>query len=259
MSVRRWIPMLAGLALLGASACGLFGEDELTDGQVCSADDDCSTGVCTAANLCSHSPCECPSGNCQAGGEQTSDCLDGWVCVSYESVFDPLEEFFGGMPNPSDGYCQPSCAAGCPEHYFCDGDFCTPDVAWVAPVPTVAWSGAVSGELSGRDQSTTVIVEEGSTLTLTGSAVSPAGAAIASLTWTTVSGAGDSMSFEGPTIETTVEAGNYRRVELDAIDDRARSSRVAVIFEACIGAGATCGFSGLGCCNSCDGATNLCM
>lgn len=256
MIARRWIPMLA---LLGAASCGLFGEEAQTDGQVCNVDDDCETGVCTSANLCSHSWCECPSGNCAPGGEQSSDCLEGWVCVEYDSVFDPLKEFFGGTPNPSDGYCQPSCEAGCPEHYFCGGDFCEPDFEWVRPVPTVVWSGAVSGELSGHDQSTTVVVEEGSMISLTGSASSPVGAAITSLSWTTVSLAGDYMEFEGPTIETTVPVDGYRRVELDVVDDRARSARVTVTFEACIGAGNTCGYRGMGCCNGCDDATNTCM
>src|SRR5690606_1058850 len=80
--------VVAGLAL---SACSLFGDDRQTDGEVCSVDDDCSTGVCTSAQLCSHSRCECPSGNCAMGGEQTSDCLDGWVCVEYDSIFDPVK------------------------------------------------------------------------------------------------------------------------------------------------------------------------
>lgn len=242
-------------------ACGLFGEPTQNDGEVCSVADDCSTGVCTTANLCSHSRCECPSGNCQTGGEPTSDCLDGWVCVSYESIFDPVEEFFGGTPNPSDGFCQPTCAAGCPEHYLCDGDFCEPDASWVAPEPTVAWSGAVSGELVGREQMTTVRVEGGATLSLTGSATSPAGATIVSSSWTTVSAAGDYLEFDGATLETTVptDAGNFRRVEFIATDDRARSSMITVIFEACTGAGETCTNAGAGCCNGCDDGSNICQ
>src|SRR5262245_11463360 len=112
MLVRRWTLMIAGLGMFGASACGLFGEDELTDGNACSVGDECETGVCTSANLCSHSRCECPSGNCPDSGEVSSDCREGWVCVRYDSIFDPLEEFFGGTPNPSDGFCQPSCASG---------------------------------------------------------------------------------------------------------------------------------------------------
>lgn len=257
MTDRKWIPMLAAVALLGASSCGLFGDGPQTDGQVCSVDDDCSTGVCTSADLCSHSHCECPSGNCMIGGEQTSDCLDGWVCVGYDSVFDPIKEFFGGTPNPSDGYCQPSCEAGCPEHYFCgsDGELCQPDTEWVRPVPTIAWSGPVSGELSGHEQMTTVTVEEGSTITLTGSAMSPTGVAITSLEWTVD---GEPVETESPTIEATVD-DYFTNVELTVIDERSRIAILWVTFEACVGAGGTCGYQGSGCCNGCDDATNTCM
>jgi hypothetical protein len=234
MLIRHWISMIAGLALFGASACGLFGEGEPTDGDVCSVDDDCSTGVCTSASLCSHTRCECPSGTCPEMGEQSSDCRDGWVCVRYDSIFDPVQEFFGGTPDASDGFCQPSCAAGCPDHYVCDGELCSADSLWVTPEPTIMWSGAVTGELTGHDQMMTVAVEEGSTITVSGSAVSPAGAAIVQLAWTTVSGSGDYMYFEDATIETMVPlgAGDYRRVEFDATDDKGRVGHISVIFEA---------------------------
>ena len=141
--------MIAALALFGASACGLFSEDEITDGDVCSVGDDCSNGVCTTANLCSHTRCECPSGTCPETGEASSDCREGWVCVRYDAIFDPLKEFFGGTPNPSDGYCQPSCEGGCPDHYTCDGELCTADLYWAYPEPTLTWSGPVEGELTG--------------------------------------------------------------------------------------------------------------
>jgi hypothetical protein len=234
MYARRWTLALAGLAMFGASACGLFTDEPLTDGDVCSVDDDCETGVCTTANLCSHSSCECPSGYCPEKGEQSPDCRDGWVCVRYDSLFDPLKEFFGGMRNPSDGYCQPSCDAGCPEHYVCDSEeLCSPDATWVSPEPTITWSGAVAGELSGRDQTTTVMVAAGSTITLTGSAESPTGAAIVDFAWTTVSGSGDYMYFYEPTIQTMIpEVGDYRRVELDVTDDKARVGHISVVFEA---------------------------
>lgn len=258
MPTRSW---LLAFALVGAASCGLFDEPQ-TDGEVCRDDDECSTGVCTAANLCSHSACECPSGNCALGGEQSSDCRDGWVCVGYDSVWDPLKEFFGGEPNKGDGYCEPSCTAGCPEHYTCDGDLCTPNLAWATPEPTIVWSGAVSGELSGRDQMTTVIVEEGSTITLTGSASSPIGSAIASLTWmTTLPSTGEYMTFEQPTIEITLPegAGNYLRAELDVIDDHSRNAHISVTFESCAGPGQMCGWQGNGCCNGCDTGSNTCM
>ena len=165
------------------------------------------------------------------------------------------------MMNPHDGYCQPTCAAGCPEHYLCnnDGDYCSPDVEWAYPIPSVTWAGAVTGELRGAGQMTTVVVEGGSTITLTGSAKSPTGAAIVGLDWTTVSSAADYMDFEGSTIETTVPVGSYRRVELRVTDDEARGGLITVVFEACLGAGATCGYNGSGCCGSCDHPSDTCL
>lgn len=230
----RTLPMIlvTGLALLGSAACGLFGlgDVELNDGEECSVDDDCSTGYCTSANLCSHTACECPSGDCVEGGEQTSDCREGWLCVGYDHILDPVKEFFGGKGNPSDGYCQPTCADGCPDHYVCNGDFCSAEDFWNYPDPTVTWSGDATGEFSGRDESTTVMVEEGSVITLTGSGISPVGAAIVEFNWTTVSQAGDYMELEGAAIEITVPAG-YRRVELDATDSESRTGRVTVVFQ----------------------------
>jgi hypothetical protein len=67
------------------------------------------------------------------------------------------------------------------------------------------------------------------------------------------------LYFEGATIETMIPTGDYRRVELDATDDQGRVGHISVIFEACVGADGTCGFSGSGCCNGCADATNTCM
>ncbi|PRQ03286.1 hypothetical protein ENSA5_17230 [Enhygromyxa salina] len=249
-----------GLAVSGAVGCGLL-DPEPSDGEVCESDSDCTTEHCTSYGLCSHSRCECPSGQCAEGGELSSDCRDGWRCVGYDSIFDPVKEFFGAKVNESDGYCQPSCEDGCPDHYLCNGgdEFCSPDPAWAYPVPAVSWTGDASGELSGRDQSLTVVVEDGSTITLNGSGSSPRGAPIVGLSWTTVSSAADYMDFEGPTIETTVPAGSYRRVELRVADDEARSGMLTVIFDSCHGPGTTCGYQGSGCCNSCDDATDTCL
>jgi hypothetical protein len=102
---------------------------------------------------------------------------------------------------------------------------------------------------------TTVTVEEGSTITLTGSATSPTGVAITSLEWTVD---GEPVELESPTIETTVD-DYFRTVELTVIDERSRIAIVWVTFEACTGAGGTCGYQGSGCCNGCDNATNTCM
>ncbi|KIG13313.1 hypothetical protein DB30_00361 [Enhygromyxa salina] len=257
--------MLAmGLAMSSAVGCGLF-EPALTDGEVCDADKDCTTEVCTSYGLCSHSRCDCPSGDCAESGEVTSDCLDGWRCVSHDSIFapvvDPIKEFFGASTDDSDGFCQPTCEAGCPDRYLCgdSGEFCVPDSDWIYPVPTVTWTGDATGEFSGRDQSTTVVVEEGSTISLTGTGSSPQGHPITGYSWTTVSGAADYMDFEGQTIETTVASGDYRRVEFTVVDDASRSGKVTVIFESCRGTGTMCGYEGSGCCSSCDDANNTCL
>ncbi|PRP97360.1 hypothetical protein [Enhygromyxa salina] len=260
----KWVVLAIGLAMSTVVGCGLF-DSGITDGEVCDADKDCTSEACTSYGLCSHSRCECPSGNCAEAGEVTSDCRDGWRCVGYDSIldplFDPVKEFFGAKSNEHDGYCQPTCEAGCPEHYVCGegGEFCSPDEDWIYPVPTVTWTGDATGEFSGRDQSTTVVIEEGSTLTLTGTGSSPQGNAIVEYSWETVSGAADYMDFAGPTIETTVPSGSYRRVELRVVDDASRSGMVTVIFESCRGAGTTCGYEGSGCCSSCDDASNTCL
>lgn len=50
----------------------------------------------------------------------------------------------------------------------------------------------------------------------------------------TVSASGDSMYFDDATIETTVplQAGDYRRVDLDVLDDKARPAHISVVFQA---------------------------
>jgi hypothetical protein len=257
----RPLARMLGLALLGSVGCGAFGEPEQTDGDVCERDDDCESGYCTLASVCSHARCDCPSGSCAPSGEETDDCRDGWVCIGHESIFEPVVDFFGGQPNDSDGYCMPRCADGlCPEHYLCSGELCTPDAFWAYPVPAIAWSGAASGEADGRGSSMSVTVEEGSTLSLTGSATSPMGTEITTLAWTTNSQSGEHASFEGPTIVITVPtgAGSFRRAELTATDARGRTGLLDVVFQACFGTGTTCGYEGSGCCTSCDDATDTC-
>jgi hypothetical protein len=249
-----------GSLLLGLVGCGAFVEPDPSDGDVCDRDDDCATGYCTLASLCSHGACDCPSGSCAPGGEETSDCRDGWVCVGHDSIFDPVIDFFGGEPDESDGYCLPRCADGCPAHYVCEGELCSPDALWAHPVPTIAWSGPASGELVGRDATTHVLVEEGTTLSLVGSASSPRHTEITGLSWVTSSQAGEYASFEGATVELAIPAGpgSYRRAELTATDARGRTGIVSVVFQACFGAGTTCGYEGSGCCTSCDEATSTC-
>lgn len=256
---------LALVLVLGAGACDVFGaaaDGAPTDGDVCHADDECSSGVCTTANLCSHSLCKCPNGACAEHGSVVDDCRDDWVCVDRESIFDPVVEFFDGTPAKDQGYCQRPCAADCPDHYTCqptDG-FCRPDTEWTRPEPTIRWRGVVSGEVTGNMNSATVTVERGATLMLEGSASSPVDAAITGFTWTTVSDAGDYVSSEGERIELQVpEQGGYRRAELSVSDDRLRGAIVTVVFESCAPAGAACGYMGSGCCTSCDADGVSCL
>ncbi|MCX4241966.1 hypothetical protein [Paraliomyxa miuraensis] len=262
----RPLHLLIGLAaaLSLGPACGIFGiedEPDITDGDLCSSDDDCITGVCTTASLCSHSACTCPGDACAPGGDEVDACREGWVCVDKDSILDPVVDFFGGDPSERHGYCMPRCDAGCPEHYVCNGELCSPDEYWAYPIPTVVWTGAVAGELSGRNGDTTVEVEEGATITLEGFAESPTQTEITELRWTTVSQAGDYLDHEGSSIEITVPSGGtgYRRVELTAVDARSRSGMLTVVFSACFGAGTSCGYQGSGCCTSCDDATSTCL
>jgi hypothetical protein len=251
--------------VLAGFGCDLFEEldsVERTDGDPCQTAADCSSGVCTTSGLCSHSSCQCPRDACGSEGTEVAVCRDGWVCVDYDSIFDPVVEFFGGMPAEDRGYCQPRCDADCPEHYACDaqGVFCKPDTLWAHPRPAIRWSGPVYGDLEGSGQSTTVTVAGGTVLVLEGSATSPTGAEITTLQWTTVSQAGDYATWYDERIEITVPEGpgSYRRAELTAVDDQLRSGVTTVIFEACIATGGVCGFEGSGCCSGCDSTTNLC-
>ena len=240
-------------------------ERVITDGQVCAADDECSTKLCArSASLCSHSLCKCADGKCSAEGEPSSWCRGNWVCVERDSILDPVKEFFGGMPKENDGYCQPTCANGCPEHYHCDasGRFCRADTNWAYPSASITWTGAVEGSLNGREQSSAKIdVVGGAMITVSGLGMSPIGESIEAMTWTTVSGAGDYETHSGPSVEVSVPtgSGDYRRVELVVSDASHRSGTVSVIFNACLGPGATCGFGGSGCCNGCEDETNVCL
>ncbi len=259
------IAMLAS----GSVSCLLFGEEEQTDGQVCTDDGQCSTGRCTAAALCAHSSCGCAGEACDEGGEVTSDCRDGWVGVVHTSILeafgDSVIDFFGGEPSDNTGYCQPLCAHGCPEHYLCnEGDtFCRPDQEWADPQVTLAWEGDVAGTsmASVDGEPDRVVVQGGSEMSISWSMDSPVGAEVQTATWTTVTGAGDYEEADEPTLEITVpDGGSYRRVELELTDTLSNYSKTTVIFEACSAAGATCsGYMGEDCCNGCDLETDTCL
>jgi hypothetical protein len=247
------------LLLLACSlAPGRDAHDGKADGARCKQDDECASGTCTSYELCAHSLCDCPGSTCSEGGEASSDCQDNWVCTDAKSLFDPVREYFGGEPPKDKGYCWPRCEGGCPEHYSCTGTLCTPDTAWANPVPAVTWSGVVQGQLEGPG-SQTIETEQEKSVTLRASATSPADASIASYAWTLVSGAGVYEMHSGPELSFSVEAGSFRRAELTVTDDQHRASMLTVIFSACAGTGAQCGFQGSGCCHGCDQNGQLCL
>jgi hypothetical protein len=167
--------------------------------------------------------------------------------------------FFSGDQD-NDGYCQLPCSAGCPDHYACGGQFCEPILGWTDPVPSVTWSGAAEGTLSGKDGSMTVNIEHAKTVSLVASATSPVDSAIKSFDWTLVNGdSGERLMSSGENVDLMIDpGGSYRRAELTVTDAKLRASTMSVVFQSCSGAGEECGYQGSGCCNSCDSATNLC-
>jgi hypothetical protein len=229
------------------------------DGAVCSADDECASKLCTHSHLCAHSACDCPGNACDPMGEASRDCSDGWVCVYYESIFESIGEAFLVEHDMNGGNCQALCEGGCPEHYSChDGHFCTPDPYWPNPVPSLRWSGAVSGQLEGREQMREVDVEAGRPVTLEASASSPVGAAITSYQWMLVSNS-ERSELSGTRAEVSAEAGSFLRAELMVGDDESHYSPISVTFRACSGTGTACGYQGSGCCRSCESASNTCL
>ena len=263
----RSISVVVVLGVL-TSACGAFGligdaidDDGPNDGEYCEEDSDCTSERCTPSNLCGHSFCTCEGDGCGPEGQDVSDCAGGWSCVDTESIFDPVVDFFGGMPRDDKGYCQPLCDAGCPEHYACDtqGIHCRPDTQWAAPIATISWEGGAMGELRGDEQSQTVEVEEGQAITLQGSAESPNGTEFSRQGWKTTFGHGERAEFDTEGIEVVVPEDSYVRVEFSASDVNHRSANLTVIFDSCNGAGDTCGYQGSGCCNGCDLETNVCL
>jgi hypothetical protein len=248
-------------AVLLAAGCVLVGDKEderLGDGARCKDDDECRSGVCTTAELCAHSSCECGGKTCDAAGEQARQCADGWVCTDAKGLLDGVQEFFGGMPAEDEGYCHPLCSAGCPEHYSCSGTLCAPDVTWNEPVPSVTWSGAVQGMVEGKGAMQTVQLEVGKTVKLHASASSPSGREIKSFTWMVVGGVTETV--EGTEVEVTLDpTESWRRADLYVTDDQARGAMISVAFNACLGQGETCGYQGSGCCAGCDQDANVCL
>jgi hypothetical protein len=249
-----------------ASACVVapFGDGHSgsPDGSECDTNDDCRSKTCGYEKLCAHSQCDCPGDSCTEGGETSSDCSKGWLCVYYDSLLGDIGQVFGQDHDYDAGSCQAPCSAGCPEHYVCNpgATFCSADSYWSYPVPTVHWSGAAAGTLSGRDQTTIVPLEIGKPVTLEAEAMSPIGMSIDDFQWTWGNWNGDTMKVTGHTatfmLEETEMAG---RVDLQVADPDMRTGNISVQFQGCYGTGHACGWQGSGCCTMCDDKKEFCL
>jgi hypothetical protein len=247
------------LIFLLVGGCFVAGEDpepRNNDGEVCAEDADCSSGICASYRLCAHTRCNCSGSTCSEGGEVVEVCKEGWLCSDADSIFDGVEEFFGGTPAMDQGYCHLPCDMTCPEHYYCNGTSCVPNRDWVDPVVTVSWSGAIVGSAT-HDQ--TVQLEAGKSMSVTASATSPLEIPLEPFAWTVVRSSGERAESVGDAVEFTLLDEAYVRVELIVRDTEFNSVSVHVAFESCLGAGTQCGYQGSGCCKECDRDANVCL
>jgi hypothetical protein len=258
-------PLPLGLCLLLAGGCELLpalGEKDEPkgdpDGAFCHENEDCESGFCTSEQLCAHSACECSGNTCGATGKEADPCAEDWVCTDADSIFDGVEEFFGGHARKDKGYCQPLCQPECPEHYYCAGTFCVPQVGWANPVPTIAWTGDAKGTYSGNGTHR-VDLERGKSVTLEASASSPTDEPIRSYAWVRVTSRSQEPVM-GQKLEITLgKDESFARADLTVVDERSRATLMSVIFNGCTGPGDACGYEGSGCCNGCDREANTCM
>jgi hypothetical protein len=234
---------------------------KLPDGARCESKEDCKSGGCNRNKLCAHSRCDCPGSTCDAAGERSKDCSDGWLCVYYEGIFEDVGVVFGFDRDLDGGACKPLCEGGCPEHYLCtDGRYCTADPYWADPIPSITWSGDSEGNASGRGQNRETALELGKSVTIQAQASSPIGAEIRDFTWTIVSSSGARTMLENTTIDLTLEMDlSYKRAELTVVDADGRGGDLAISFKGCFGPGTTCGYQGSGCCNECNDERTHCL
>lgn len=229
-------------AALSVSACVLpdgFGsgdtlgsESSLTknDGDYCEQASDCSSELCTNSRLCAHSRCKCSGEECPQEGEPSGDCREGWVCTDAKSLLDPVDEFFGGEPAKNKGYCAPSCAAGCPEHYLCDGELCRADAEWLTPQVEMSWTGTIEGL---TDTERTIPLSPNAALIVSATTRSPVDVDYEPLRWTIVDGStGERVEQTGSTIALSLDGARYKRVELMACDTELHCASLHVVFEA---------------------------
>jgi len=259
--LRAW---LVGWLWVAGACVAPFSDEESgrPDAARCDTAEDCRSGACNHSKLCTHSFCDCPGDTCSAGGEVSRDCNPGWLCVYYESIGGDIGEVFGVERDLNGGSCQAPCSAGCPEHYSCGpgAKYCSMDDFWAYPVPTLRWSGAVTGELSGREKDVQVKVEYGRSVMLDAEASSPVESSIVAYEWTLTSGSQPELKVEGRSATFMLEEiDQYGRAALHVRDSDDRSGAISVGFTGCQGTGKACGYQGSGCCTGCDAAGKSCL
>lgn len=257
---RVLMPWLLGLYACVPAPFGASDDDKLQDGARCNQDAECKSGTCSRhSRLCSHSFCDCPGDTCTNGGEPSPDCAEGWLCVYYETVLGDIGEVFNIARDTDGGYCRPTCAAGCPEHYICkDGQFCSVDSNWADPVPHVEWSGGASGSDSGRNRMIETPLERGQSVELRARAESPLGLPVETFEWTIGYGSRTEMLSGAEVGLQLDETSSYVSAQLVVRDPDYRSALFSIVFMGCTGAGGACGYQGSGCCNGCDMGAGVC-
>jgi hypothetical protein len=124
----------------------------------------------------------------------------------------------------------------------------------------VNWSGAASGTLSGRDQTTIVPLEIGKPVTLDAMAVSPIGMPIEKFEWTWSNWNGDRLNMEGHSATFMLQENEMSgRADLQVSDPDLRTGQISVQFQGCFGTGTACGWQGSGCCAACDDQKEFCL
>jgi hypothetical protein len=256
--------LVSWLCVVSACIAAPFGDSPsgAADGSECDVNADCKSQICNQMKLCAHSQCDCPGESCAEGGESSHDCAKGWLCVYYESFLGDVGEVFGQDHDYDAGLCQAPCSAGCPKHYTCNagGSWCTADAYWAYPVPSVSWTGAASGTLAGRDQTTIVPLEIGKPVTLAAQASSPIGMSVDDFKWTWTNQSGATMQVAGHSATFMLDEMQMAgRADLQVTDPDARTGQLSVQFQGCFGAGKACGWQGSGCCTMCDDKQELCL
>lgn len=234
----RWAWAFAALALPscvlpdGFGSSGALGSEsglKKNDGDYCERASDCTSELCNNSRLCAHSRCKCSGDACPEHGEPSNDCRDGWVCTDARSLLDPVDEFFGGEPAQNKGYCHPTCEAGCPEHYVCDGALCRVDAAWLTPQIKMSWIGDVEGATSTEQ---VIQLPCDAKLIVSATTSSAVDVDYEPLRWTIVDGStGERVELTGEMIELSLGEATYKRVELVACDTELHCASLHVRFE----------------------------